>query len=431
MAVEAHTVPHNWKHKTLAEIVGDDGLLMDGDWIETKDQDPNGNVRLIQLADVGDGAYANKSARFMTLERAQKLRCTFLDRNDILVARMPDPLGRACLFPGDTKKAVTVVDICIVRPGDSVDRRWLLGAINESGFRRSVQSRATGTTRVRISRKHLSRINLAVPPIGEQRQIAEVLVSIDTAIERTRAAIDQVRVVKQALLADLMTNGLPGRHKKFKTVKHIGRLPESWDDEAVGALAADRKAICYGVVQPGGHVADGTPFIRVKDIEGGFVSTNDLKRIDPAISAQYTRSLLDGGELLVTLVGAIGRCAVTPVACRSFNIARAVGKVPLRSSVNARFVMHALNSTRNAALIGGSFESARMTLNLDQLVRVRVPIPEIDEQDHIVKIVDAVIAREQTEAEGLDQLLVLKAALSDALLTGDVRVPVGKEAVAG
>src|SRR5882724_1620169 len=108
-------LPEGWAEAELTEAIGPGGVFVDGDWVESKDQDPNGDVRLIQLADIGDGVYRDKSDRFMTKTKAEDLRCTFLNNGDVLIAWMPDPLGRACLFPGDAKASVTVVDVAIVR----------------------------------------------------------------------------------------------------------------------------------------------------------------------------------------------------------------------------------------------------------------------------------------------------------------------------
>ena len=108
-------LPDGWSLETIPDLVGDNGVFSDGDWVESKDQDPDGNVRLIQLADIGDGFYRDRSNRFLTKEKAIELNCTFLETGDVLIARMPDPLGRACLFPGDKKESVTVVDVCVVR----------------------------------------------------------------------------------------------------------------------------------------------------------------------------------------------------------------------------------------------------------------------------------------------------------------------------
>ena len=140
--------PYSWAKATIGETIGYDGLFIDGDWVETKDQDTEGNVRLIQLADVGDGIYRNRSNRFLTHEKAIQLGCSFLQPNDILIARMPDPLGRACIFPGDSKQSVTVVDICIVRTGaNGLDHKWLMHTINSFVFRSVIASLQSSSTR--------------------------------------------------------------------------------------------------------------------------------------------------------------------------------------------------------------------------------------------------------------------------------------------
>ena len=165
-------LPDSWVEVGLEPLVAANGLFTDGDWIESKDQDPKGEVRLVQLADVGDGCFHDKSNRYLTLEKATKLRCTFLETNDLLIARLPNPLGRACLFPGSSKKCITAVDICIYRLGNTwVDNNWLLNVLNSPYVREQIGKFATGTTRQRISRKNLAKIRFPLPPTAEQHRI--------------------------------------------------------------------------------------------------------------------------------------------------------------------------------------------------------------------------------------------------------------------
>ncbi len=79
-------LPANWVLSTIDDLVSQKGVFVDGDWVETKDQDPIGDVRLIQLADIGDGKYRDKSARFLTYQKALELGCTFLQKGDLLIA---------------------------------------------------------------------------------------------------------------------------------------------------------------------------------------------------------------------------------------------------------------------------------------------------------------------------------------------------------
>ena len=155
-ASDVWSVPATWTFRPLASLAGKSGVFIDGDWVETKDQDPDGGVRLIQLADVGLGTYRNRSSRFMNAVTAARLNCTHLRVGDLLIARMPDPLGRACIFPGDAKPSVTVVDVAILRLGvDDIDAEFAVLALNAPPFARNVEAKAAGTTRSRISRGNL------------------------------------------------------------------------------------------------------------------------------------------------------------------------------------------------------------------------------------------------------------------------------------
>lgn len=84
-------LPAGWAFATLPDLVGVGGLITDGDWVESKDQDENGSIRLTQLADVGDGWFRNRSQRFLRPDQAQRLGCTLLSEGDVLIARMPEP----------------------------------------------------------------------------------------------------------------------------------------------------------------------------------------------------------------------------------------------------------------------------------------------------------------------------------------------------
>ena len=199
-------MPKGWTCATIPEMIPSEGIFVDGDWIESKDQDPNGGVRLIQLADIGDGDFKNKSSRFLTLKRANELKCTFLQQNDILVARMPDPIGRACLFPLINKNSfVTAVDVAIIRISEkSIMPKYLMFSINSLYIRREIESLQSGTTRKRISRSNLAIIKFPLPPLPEQQRIVakieELFSSLNKGIESLKTAQQQLKVYRQAVL---------------------------------------------------------------------------------------------------------------------------------------------------------------------------------------------------------------------------------------
>lgn len=236
-------LPKAWVSAPIGDLVGQGGVFVDGDWVESKDQDPEGDVRLIQLADVGDGEFRDRSARFLTTERAHELGCTFLEKGDLLIARMPDPLGRCCIFPLDDKAAnVTVVDVCIVRMSTSpIDSKYLMYAINSVGTRNKIAALQSGSTRKRISRGNLATIKLPIAPSNEQRRIVakieELFSELDKSIESLTSARLRLKAYRQSVLKAAFT----------------GRLTENWRKSNADKLGKPEAFLANVKLEQEGH----------------------------------------------------------------------------------------------------------------------------------------------------------------------------------
>ena len=199
------TPDESWKVTTL-EAVLETELFCDGDWVESKDQDHDGGNRLIQLADIGDGTFLDKSDRWMNDEQFNRLNCTPVEVGDILIARMPEPIARACLVPHGLPRSCVVVDIAICRaPTDAVLPEFLMLIINEQHFRSKAVSKMTGTTRKRLSRKNLASIEFHLPPLSEQRRISDDVGSINLQVETIEMQISHVKSLRQVLISELLT----------------------------------------------------------------------------------------------------------------------------------------------------------------------------------------------------------------------------------
>lgn len=194
----------NWPVKSLGSLLSGAELFLDGDWVESKDQDPYGSIRLLQLADIGDGYFIDKSHRFINEEAFSRLKCTELREGDILVARMPDPLGRACILGELSQRCITVVDVCIIRVDkNKVNPKWLVHAINSPLLRQQIQNLAKGATRVRISRKNLAEVKLQVPPLEEQQRIADQLDAADRILRLREASIAKLDQLAQSVFVEM------------------------------------------------------------------------------------------------------------------------------------------------------------------------------------------------------------------------------------
>lgn len=178
----------DWQTKKL----GDVAHCQDGDWILSENMVAGSEVRLIQLGDVGDGIFLDKTKKYISEAKCSELKCSLLQAGDILLARLGDPIGKSCIFPSLSYKAITAVDCTIIRADKKIVlQQFLLYTINSNYFRSQISKFSVGTTRKRISRKNLEKILVQVPPIDTQKQIVEKLDAIKKLQELNQKEIEK------------------------------------------------------------------------------------------------------------------------------------------------------------------------------------------------------------------------------------------------
>ncbi len=185
----AINLPRSWKIEKLQDACV---VFSDGDWIETKNQSSKG-IRLVQTGNIGFGFFKNKEdkSRFISEETFNKLNCSEVLPGDLLVSRLPDPVGKSCIIPDLNIKMITGVDCTIIRTKDYLLSEYLAFYQMSNQYLQDVQTRVTGTTRSRISRKNLGLIEIPIPPLSEQQQIVALLGQAFAAIDQAQANIEK------------------------------------------------------------------------------------------------------------------------------------------------------------------------------------------------------------------------------------------------
>ena len=160
-------------------------VFADGDWIESKDQSEEG-IRLVQTGNIGEGIYLEKESRakYISEDTFKRLKCTEIFAGDILVSRLPEPVGRACIIPDKTERMITAVDCTICRPDSNlISKEYLCYFMRSNTYYTRLLGNVTGTTRKRISRKNLGNVELRVPSKEEQKSVVERLDCLLKVIE--------------------------------------------------------------------------------------------------------------------------------------------------------------------------------------------------------------------------------------------------------
>ena len=170
-----------WEQRKLSSICE---KFTDGDWIESKDQSDFG-VRLVQTGNVGVAEYLDKpnSRKWISEETFKRLHCEEIFPGDILISRLPEPAGRACIMPSLGTKMITAVDCTIVRSSADVSNKFLVQYLSSQDYFNSVNTCLAGGTRQRVSRSNLAEFDVPIPSNkNEQDKIGELFCNLDNII---------------------------------------------------------------------------------------------------------------------------------------------------------------------------------------------------------------------------------------------------------
>ena len=178
-------------------------MFADGDWIESKDQSDDG-IRLIQTGNIGNGIYLDKGerARFIDNSTFDRLHCTEVLPEDILISRLPDPVGRACIIPNGLGKAITAVDCSIVRLNEKVLPEFFVAYTLTPLYASQIGTSVTGSTRKRISRKNLGQVVIPVPKLDLQMQFAGFVQQSDKSKFELEQALAELTATYKRIIAE-------------------------------------------------------------------------------------------------------------------------------------------------------------------------------------------------------------------------------------
>jgi len=192
---------------------------------------------------------------------------------------------------------------------------------------------------------------------------------------------------------------MAGICKKSKAMSVVGKdehpfeVPDGWTWVLFDEIINPQKPISYGVLVPGPEVADGVPFVRIADLSITAPPALPEKKIDRKVDAQYSRTRLDGGEILMGVVGSIGKLGLAPRSWKGANIARAICRIVPTEHVDKLFVLQLLQSKfMQSSFVGDTRTLAQPTLNVGLIRSALTPVPPLAEQKRIVAKVDELMA---------------------------------------
>lgn len=367
----------------------------------------------------------------LTQDRYDESHEIQLQNNDVILSK-DGTIGIAAFINDLPGPATINGTMMLLRPEQKKLRGdYLFQYLQGERFKKLVQDRISGGSIPHIFQRDMKQLPISLPPIWEQQKIAGILGAVDEAIEATRAVIGQTGRVKSALMTDLLTRGLPGRHKQFK-LSPLGEIPADWEVVDMGSLAAPYKG--SSTIGPFGSnlvMSDykdaGVPVIFVRDVKAGrflyvskvYVSAEKAKEL----SAHTARP----GDLIATKMGIppCVACVYPEKAEEAVITADIIRLTPDLKKTSSEWLATFLNSDRGKEevkkITGGQ---TRPKITLRDFRSIKTALPSMDEQERILSVLSGTEESIRSSTIRLEQLQLLKSALMQILLTGKVRVPV-------
>ncbi|WP_198936663.1 restriction endonuclease subunit S [Anoxybacillus kestanbolensis] len=410
-----------WQHKQLGQLL----KLRGGYAFKSEDFHEHGDVAVLRISNIKNNGIDLEDAVYVDRNVAEQAKDYKLREGNVVIAMSGATTGKTAIvrkedLPLVLNQRVGVFDIY---NSEHLSEEYLAYVVQSSSFKNQILVNAIGGAQPNISGKQIEDVEILLPPISEQRKIAAILSSVDEAIEKTEAIIEQTEKVKKGLMQQLLTKGIG--HTKFKKTE-IGEIPEEWE---IVQLQNVTNQITDGTHKTPTYTENGIPFLRVTDIQSEEIDFTKIKYISEREHKELIkRCKPEKGDVLLSKNGTIGLVKVINWDWEfSIFVSLCLIKVQ-KDKLLPEFLAYFLQS--DIALKQFRLRSKQGTVTNLHLIEIRellCGLPSIEEQYKIVQILNSISKKISKETKKLEILMTIKKGLMQALLTGKVRVKVDDE----
>ena len=367
-------------------------------WQPERD-DPDGTFTYIDLSAVDQEAKIVTGARELACSEAPSRARQLVHAGDVLVSTVRPNLNGVAHVPMEFDGATASTGFCVLRPRASrLDGRYLYQWVKSPGFVGDMVRKATGASYPAVSDRIVWESKLPLPPLPEQRRIAEILDKADALRAKRRATLAQLDTLTQSVFLDMF--GDPATN------------PKGWPVDPLGDLMSEvyRYPTYYGIR----YVEKGVPEIRGELLnEDGTIVTDAtaLRYISPETSKRFPRTVLAEGDLVMSVRGTVGKTAVVPAALAGANMtANLLRLAPDRNRAHPTYVWHFMQTEWfRSQLANACSNTTIQAIKAPDLKRIGVIRPPIDCQRDFNRILSFIQAQKTVMTAGmagLDSLFV-------------------------
>ncbi|MGC6532074.1 MAG: restriction endonuclease subunit S [Flavobacteriales bacterium] len=419
-------IPREWRVARLGEIISDEKYAMvDGPFgsnLKSIHYRSEG-IPIFQSGFVTTGKFKAGKYLFVDEAKFQEQNRSAAKGGDILMAKIGVNAGACAIIPQNHPVGILAGNSLKITPDDSKCRTEYLNIFLQRHKELGRFDRiASATAQPALSLRSLRKLLIAVPPLPEQKKIAQILSTVDEQISTTEKIIEKSKELKKGLMQKLFSEGIG--HTEFKETK-VGRIPKEWGLLKVGDIA-DVKG---GKRVPKGHklTTERTdfPYIRVADMSMMKVDVKNLLYLSGETQELINRYTISSDDVFVSVAGTVGVVGVIPESLNGANLTENADKLCNLQGVDKLFLAYLLSSNIGQKQIQSFIGvGAQPKLALNRLKKILVPIPPFAEQQRISQILTEFDRKTEAEELFRSELHELKKGLMQELLTGKKRVKV-------
>lgn len=384
-----------------------------------------GTIPWIKTGDLGE-RYLKKVEEYITEDALKNSSAKLFPANAVAMAMYGATIGKTSIL---TFEAATNQACAVAVPNGATTAEFLYYLLlNE---KEKFISKGKGGAQPNISQSIIKEHLVVLPPLNEQKRIADKLDSILAKVDRAQTRLDKIPAILKRFRQSVLSAATSGeltkdwfgdsehyysqldneisKQKKLSLIKKTNdeelNLAKKlfgdanwsrWKAYPLEALVYPERGIPYGIVQTGDAQEVGIPTIRCGDVKPLRILVDNLKKVSPEIEVKYIRTRLKGGEVLLAIRGTVGHAAVVSddlVALKA-NISREVAMIPVRELINPNYIALLLQSPGGYSALTEKVRGvAQKGINLADVKRFVTPLPCFDEQSEIVNRVQALFAK--------------------------------------
>ena len=388
-------------------------------------------IKLCNYMDVYTNDYVTSALDFMPATASQsEIERFALRAGDVVITKdseTPDDIGVPAVIVEDIEGLVCGYHLALICPKPCVNPTFLAKQLASARTIRYFAANATGSTRFGLTVGTIEKLDIPTPPVAEQTKIAEVLSTLDRAIEETEALIAKQLHIKTGLMRDLLTRGVDKRGNLRSEKTHqfkdssLGRIPVEWESASLAEFVPSAE---YGISSSLGE--SGYPVLRMNNLLDGEAELSDLKFTDAPVPKHLW---LRDGDVLFNRTNSwehVGRTGIWRGQIEDATFASYL--VRLNPHPN-KLLPEMLNSwlnweqTQIAMRRQATPAVQQVNINPTNLRSIPAAFPRnLDEQTAITARISAMRTVLNCYREHVYKLKSMKAGLMQDLLTGDRRV---------